>query len=57
LPGLWQIAADKGHNQQGTELEMRISDKENNELRELEEQLQGAYKQIGIIYQKKADDN
>jgi len=36
---------------------MRISDKENNELRELEEQLQGAYKQIGIIYQKKADDN
>ena len=28
---------------------MRISDKENNELRELEEQLQGAYKQIDEI--------
>jgi hypothetical protein len=42
-------AADKGHNQQGAESIMRISDQENNELRELEEQLQGAYKQIDEI--------
>ena len=49
LLGRWQTTADKGHNQQGTELEMRIPDKENNELRELEEQLQGAYKQIDEI--------
>jgi len=49
LSGRWQTATDGGHNQQAIELIMRISDQEENELNELEEQLQGAYKQIDEI--------
>jgi peptidoglycan hydrolase CwlO-like protein len=39
----------RGHNQREIESIMRISDQENNELNELEEQLQGVYKQIDEI--------
>ena len=42
----------KGYNQQEIELKTDLSNKESNELRELEEQLQGAYNQIDEIHNR-----